>query len=196
MRCWLLLLLMVELLRVASPAVYYVIPDDQYPLSVNSTYIYLNDTSKYLASGTKLWFFPGEYHLQNHFVLENVESYAIEGDNTKIYCRNSSSTAMSNVSSLKISNAEIIGCGKLYNTVFSIEHNSILPYWNGALYFYYCSSVKLNNISVVVTAGVTRKIGINISRKEASVFRMKVNCNSNSNPTSISGIIFYCYDNC
>ena len=126
--------------------------------------------------------------------MKSVENYEIEGNNTKIYCSDSVGMAMFNVSNLKISNVAIIGCGKMYNTNFSNENNGIPPYWSGALYLYYCSSVKLSNISVIVTAGVTGIISINISRKQCSEF-MQVTVIANCDHiSSVNGMIFYYYD--
>ena len=186
-------ILLLILLHRASSAVYYVMPDDHYPTAMNGTHIYLNDSSKYLSSGNKLCFLPGEYHLWRDFILEDVSNYTVEGDNTTIYCNKLSGIEFVNVSNLMISNIALIQCGKRHNTLFSNGYNEIPLYWYGAVCLHQCSSVTINSISIFVSAGVNGIIAIN-SKGIYNFTNINVIVHCELNASSSNGVVFYYYD--
>ena len=186
-----------SLLRITSTAVYYVIPDNSPQVSNNASTLqhYIDNSQEYFRSRTQLYFSPGQYYLQDDFVIQNVINFTISGNSSVLICNGSSlGIIISNAESTTITNIELKQCGKVYDVQVDLskyEVNSMSFHWRGALYLNHTSDIVIHNVSVIISAGVSGMIAINSKGKFNIVnFRVLAMCDELLNSVT-SGILFY-----
>ena len=186
-----------SLLRITSTAVYYVIPDNSSQVSNNASTLqyYIDNSQKYFNSHSQLYFSPGQYYLQDDFVIQNVINFTISGNSSVLICNGSSlGIIISNAESTTITNIELKQCGKVYDVQVDLskyEVNSMSFHWRGVLYLNHTSDIVIHNVSVIISAGVSGMIAINSKGKFNIVnFRVLAMCDELLNSVT-SGILFY-----
>ena len=120
-----LLLLVASLLHITTSTVYYVMPGNHYPPISDNTHTlqhYLNNTSKYFTSNTRLHFLPGQYYLNNDFIIQGVSNFSLIGNrtneiiNTVINCTLPAGVAVVDSSNIVIANIVMNECGNDYRS--------------------------------------------------------------------------------
>ena len=189
-------LVMASLLQIASTAIYYVVPDNSSEVASDTyTLQYIIDNHHtYFKSDTQLSFSPGQYYLQDNFVIKNVSKFTIHGNRSKLICnRSSSGITISNITSLMINYIEIEQCGKAYDVQVDLHKHKMdnMPFqWRGALYINHSKRVVIHNVSVSISAGVSGMIAIN-NKADFTIVNFSVTVMCEQLNLTTSGIIFY-----
>ena len=165
---------------------------------------YLKNTRKYFSSNSQLRFKPGEYYLSSDLVIKNVINFSLTGESfCKITCALYSSVVILNVTNLLLDNITFKNCNKNFSAylhaTFDYDHVSIsMPSCNASLLLYNCTSVVISNISVLVTAGTTGLLVVNV-KGHSTLTNVSIIVNyticptKDEHPEQINGILFY-YD--
>ena len=125
---FILLLIVMSLLQVATSTVYYVRPDSEHH-GGNNTLQYYQHTGR-LSSNTQLHFAPGLFELWTPLIISNVTNFSLIGSSTgqtTIFCNNSKAgivIAYSNT--IKIKNMAINYCGYKFNTFYKWNSRIII----------------------------------------------------------------------
>ena len=165
---------------------------------------YLDNTS-YFTSDSQLQFKPGEYYLNADLVIQNINNFLLIGESyCKITCVSQVSIKIFNVKNFTLENIKFENCNKNHSndlhTTFEYGHVSISkPSRNASiLLLYNCTSVVINNISVLVNAGTTGILVVNV-RSYSTLTNVSITVNYTICPTQyehleqINGILLY-YD--
>ena len=165
---------------------------------------YLNNTSKYFASFTQLMFKPGKHYLNDDLIVQNVINFSMTGEGVcEITCTLYSSILLSNVTNFTLENINFVNCNKNHSnglhTNFDYDYVSISkPSRNASILLYNCISVVINNISVLVNAGTTGILIVNV-RSYSTLTNVSITINlimcptKYEHPEQINGLLFY-YD--
>jgi len=201
-----ILLLAISLFGVTNSIVYYVVPDDKYYSSANRStrtftlQHFLNNTSKYFKPHTVLSFKHGHHTLYKDLMLQDVNEFTINGNNSTFSCIKSSlGIAIINVTNITIKNLHINQCSKDYT--INLKHKSgYTPLaTKTALFVNHSADVVITNISITVNNNTSGIIGINIfmcNLRESSITNISVlGLCDNSTFNSVSGIALYYNDN-
>ena len=202
-------MLFISLLLVAASVQHIIMATNSYKVRANgsdteSLEYYLNNTNKYFLPNRQLHFQPGIYYLNVDIVIENITNFSFIGeDSCKIRCTSNVSIVILNVSNFTLENINFENCNKNHSTdlhtSFDYEYVSISkPSCNASILLYNCTSVVINNISVLVTAGTTGIIAVNVrAHSTLTNISITVNCTicptKDKHPKQINGILFY-YD--
>ena len=202
-------MLFISLLLVAASAQHIVRATNSYKVRTNgsdteSLEYYLNNTNEYFLPNHQLHFQPGIYYLNVDIVIENITNFSLIGeDPCKIRCTSYVSIMILNVSNFTLENINFENCNKNHSTdlhtTFEYDHVSISkPSCNASILLYNCTSVVINNISVLVTAGTTGLLVVNV-RGLSTLTNVSITANyticptKEEHPEQINGITFY-YD--
>ena len=171
----------------------YITPDNHHSTNNSNTITLsqcISNIDKYMISDTQLLFLPGFYVLKEDLILENVNNFSIIGNQSTIKCFNSSvGIAILNVTNFALQNLEVIQCGKKYsiaNTLHSTTYGTSdipTPWWKVGMYFHYCASVFISNISITVDIGTDGILVVNAMKSEftdVSVFVTSSECYANA----------------
>ena len=202
-------MLFISLLLAAASVQHIVMSTNSYKVRSNgsgteSLEYYLKNTSKYFLPNHQLYFQAGIYYLNVDVVIENITNFSFIGENLcKIRCTSNVSIMILNVSNFTLENINFENCNKNHSTdlhtTFDYDHVSISkPSCNASILLYNCTSVVINNISVLVTAGTTGLLVINV-RDHSTLTNVSITVNykicptKEEHPEQINGILFY-YD--
>ena len=169
---------------------------------------YLNNTREYFVSDTKLQFKSGNYELNVDLVVQNVINFSMVGEySCEITCFSLVNIKIFHVKNFTLENIDFSNCNKNYSddlqTTFDYDYISISkPSRNASILLYNCTSVVINNISVLVNAGTTGILVVNV-RSYSTLTNVSITVNHTMCPTvyehpeQINGILFYYdhYDN-
>ena len=169
---------------------------------------YLNNTREYFVSDTKLQFKSGNYELNDDLVVQNVINFSMVGEySCKIICFSPVNIKIFRVKNFTLENINFENCNNNYSdvlhTTFDYDHVSISkPSRNASILLYNCTLVMINNIRVLVNAGTTGILVVNV-RSYSTLTNVSITVNHTMCPTvyehpeQINGILFYYdhYDN-
>ena len=189
------ILVVTLLMQITSTAVYYVTPDNssQYANRSSTLQHYIDNSQKYFRSHTQLYFSPGQYYLQDDFVVQNVTKFTISGNRSVLICNSSSlGIIISNAKSIMITDIELKQCGKVYYVHTDLNKHRIDKEfsWRGALFLDHSTAVVIHNVSVMVSAGVSGMIVIN-SKSKLTVDNYSALATCEQLNSTTSGILFY-----
>ena len=163
---------------------------------------YLNNTNKYFTSKCQLILKPGKYFLNADLVIQHVSDFSLIGESfCKITCVPHVSIRIFNVKNFKLENITFVNCGKNHSnhlhTTFDYDYVSISkPSHNASILLYNCTSVVINNVSVLVNAGTTGIFVVNVNNY-SMLTNVIVTVNyticptRDEHPEQINGISFY-----
>ena len=192
------------LLPMTMGRVYYVTPDD-YSFSINnentnSLSYYLNNTSKYFTSDSQLNFKPGNHYLNTDLVIQNATNVKLTGENLSIIiCTSHINIIILNVTNLTLNNINFKNCGDSYSNYLLKYHSTFIIQFNhssnAAILLYHCTSVELDNITIIIAEGNTGMLAVNM-RNYSKITNIKITVETNSPLLNISslqthGILFY-----
>ena len=203
-------MLFISLLLVAASVQHIVMATNSHKVRTNgsdteSLEYYINNTSKYFLPNHQLHFQPGIYYLNVDIVIENITNFSLIGEDFCIIrCTSNVSIMILNVSNFTLENINFENCNKNHttdlHTTIDYEYVSISkPSCNASILLYNCTSVVINNISLLVTAGTTGLLVINV-RDHSTLTNVSITVNyticptKEEHPEQINGILFY-YDN-
>ena len=169
---------------------------------------YLNNHKKYFKPDTKLQFKPGKYNLNVDLVVQNVTNFSMVGEySCKIICFSLVNIKIFRVKNFTLENINFENCNKNdsneLHTTFDYDYVSISkPSRNASILLYNCTSVVINNINVLVNAGTTGILVVNV-RGNSTLTDVSITVNYTICPTEyehpeqINGLVFYYdhYDN-
>ena len=165
---------------------------------------YLKNTTKYFVSDTKLQFKPGNYELNVDLVVQNVNNFSMVGEySCKIICFSLVNIKIFQVKNFTLENIDFVNCNMNHSdglhTNFDYDYVSISkPSRNASILLYNCTSVVINNIIVLVNAGTTGILVVNV-RGYSTLTNVSITINYTMCPTEyehpeqINGLVFY-YD--
>ena len=165
---------------------------------------YISNNVKYFISNSQLQFKSRECYLTSDLVIQNINNFSLIGESScKVTCASYVSILIFNVTHFKLENINFVNCNKNYshnlNISFDYDHVIISkPSRNGSILLYNCTSVVINNISVLVNAGTTGIFAVNV-RSNLTLTNISITVNYTICPTEyehqeqINGILFY-YD--
>ena len=202
-------MLLISLLLVAATVQHILMSTNSYKVRANGSdtenlEYYLNNTSNYFLSNHQINFQPGIYNLNVDIVIENITNFSFIGEGLcKIRCSSNVSIMILNVSNFTLENINFENCNKNHSnnlhTSFDYDYVSISkPGCNASILLYNCTSVVINNISVLVTAGTTGLLVVNV-RGLSKLTNVSITVNyticptKDEHPEQINGIVFY-YD--
>ena len=202
-------MLFISLLLVTASVQHIVMATNSYKVRANgsdteSLEYYLNNKGKYFLPNHQLHFQPGIYYLNVDIVIENIANFSFIGeDHCIIRCTSYVSIMILNVSNFTLENINFENCNKNHSTdlhtTFEYDHVSISkPSCNASILLYNCTLVVINNISVLVTAGTTGLLVVNV-RGLSTLTNICITVNyticltKDEHPEQINGILFY-YD--
>ena len=196
------LLLATLLFHVTHSTVHHVIPDDEYS-QCNSTaklstlQYYLNNSRRYFNSHTELWFDQGQHYLCKDLLLQNVNNFTINGNNSTLSCiRSELGIAIANVTSITIINLHIKQCSKVCNIQQQHKSEYVLLINKAVILINNSADVVITNVSITINnSNISGIIGVNVATSTKMVSASFANitvlawcdkCNHTSN--SVSGI--------
>ena len=145
-----------------------------------------------------------ECYLTADLIIQNISNFSLIGETPcKIICVSHVSILIFNVTDFKLEHINFENCSKNYshdpNTTVDYDHVSVRePSNNASIILYNCTSVVINNISVLVNAGTTGILVVNV-RGNSTLTNISITVNYTIYPTvnkhseQINGILFY-YD--
>ena len=154
---------------------------------------------KYFKSNSQLQFKSTECSLNGDLVIQNVRNFSLIGESScKIKCVSNVSILIFNVTDFKLENINFEGCNKNYShdlkTSVDYDHVSISkPSHDASIFLYNCTSVVINNISVVVNAGTTGILFRNV-RGDSTLTNISITVDYTIEcgyPEQINGLLFY-----
>lgn len=195
-----------------SSTIHYVIPYNGHVDDGDADVLdhYLNNTDNYFTSDSQLCFLPGEHILSTDLILENINNFALIGNNSAtIHCISPVSVMIINVTSFKFENINLVNCGRSQSTIFSagseyllelINVNHLTDEYIAALFLYNCTSSVIKNTEILVGEYCAGVITVNLmNRTEITKLRIKVQINCSSMQTSYRrelqrGVLIYYND--
>ena len=201
-------MLFISLLLVAASVQHIITTTNSYKVRANgsdteSLEYYIN-TGKYFLPNHQLYFQAGIYYLNVDIVIKNIANFSFIGeDHCIIRCTSYVSIMILNVSNFTLENINFENCNKNHSTdlhtSFDYDHVSISkPSCNASILLYNCTSVVINNISLLVTAGTTGLLVVNV-KSYSTLTNVSITVNyticqtKDEHPEQINGILFY-YD--
>ena len=202
-------MLFILIILVAASVQHMITTVNSYMVTANgsdteSLEYYFNNTHKYFLPNDQLHFQPGIYYLNVDIVIENITNFSLIGEDICIIrCTSNVSIMILNVSNFTLENINFENCNKNHSTdlhtSFGYEYVSISkPSCNASILLYNCTSVVINNISALVTAGTTGLLVVNM-RGHSTLTNVSITVNyticltKDEHQEQINGILFY-YD--
>ena len=166
---------------------------------------YIHNNVKYFISKSQLQLKSRECYLTSDLVIQNINNFSLIGEiSCKITCASYVSILIFNVTDFKLENINFVNCNKNYshnlNITFDYDHVTISkPSHNGSIFLYHCTSVVIQNITVLVNAGTTGILAVNV-RGNLTLTNISITVDYTricptvyEHPEQINGILFY-YD--
>ena len=191
------------LVYLTDAIVHYVVPNGHHPTYNGSHTLqyYMNDITKYFTSHAEFCFLPGKFYLNDDLVIANITNFTMHaiGNRSIISCDNFQvGIIISNVSNLTLHNIAIFQCSKNYSQLsntFHIHYRNIHPFhWIAAIHVHYCVPATINNVSIIVTAGVNGLLAVNVAM---NLTNLKVQVDCTAPPTGLpvtDEILLYYYN--
>ena len=184
-----LILVLAVMLCEGSATTYFVKPNHGNYSNKNAHTLgyYLTNHKLYFTSYTKLQFLPGIHHLHYDLVLQYVKNFTMWGNGNIIQCdRLPVLISAVDVINLTIKNIDFVDCGRRHNVdIKETKYN-----YSGVLYFNNCTSVVINNTSIIANSNVSGIVAINFYVGKISSFTwvtVVLNCDGLS---PVNGIEF------
>ena len=200
----LLLLLVTSSLHIATTIDYYVVPNGTHCDNNNTHELnyYLN---KHFTPSSRLHFNPGEYYLENDFIVSNVHDISIIGHDAIIICCPYVGLTFINVTDVTLEYMSFRNCAQYRLDYFALNHSHFIKdkvFTNKvnsreASIVFYNSSLVVRNVSILCRAGVHALMIVNmmgpVSLYNISIL-VKIDEPSNISIIS-SGVFFHIYAN-
>ena len=205
-----MLLSLAILLHNAIGRVHYVAPDDSSSTNGNeatqSLQFYLKNASKYFSSDSHFYFKVGHHDLNIDLVIQNVTNVRLTGESLSIIrCTSHVSIIILNVTNFTMGNITFENCSTncsdyLYTgfrpdfrptTTSKFKLSS-----NASILLYYCISVKIDNITIIITEGNIAMLVVNMG-KYSKLWNIYIIVQTNSPSinesllTQTNGILLY-----
>ena len=184
----------VSIIHEASPATYYVKPNDgpYFNKNAHSLDHYITNFNEYFISHTKLQFLPGSYSLENDLIFQDIKNFTICGNDSVIQCSGLSvAIGAKNVINLTICNIEFANCGRRAPK----DDHTISPYYHsGVLYLNHCTTVQISDVIITANPDVSGIVAVNVFFKDASSFvdvKIETRCVYPNNSSPVNGFEFY-----
>lgn len=100
---------------ITKATVYYVTTDDDHCLANDSCHTleyYINSSSRYFTSHTRLYFLPGQYYLKTDLIINSTTNFTIDGNNSTIACTQPANIIVTNATKFTLMNVNLFNCGK------------------------------------------------------------------------------------